>query len=121
MHYAICFIFYVLYVYPGCKTVLPKIVACEGRKEVFILASIHNKDDRYNTIVSARFIDASMYRDTCHAIRIAIQFARIAILKIKKFNFFLGSQEKRGCPLIRACSLIRSNTVHVEIIQFRKN
>ena len=28
---------------------------------------------------SARFIDASMYRDTCHAIHIAIQFARIAI------------------------------------------
>ena len=33
VHYAICFIFYVLCVYPGCKTVLPKIVACEGRKE----------------------------------------------------------------------------------------
>ena len=29
--------------------------------------------------MSARFIDASMYRDTCHAIRIAIQFARIVI------------------------------------------
>ena len=28
-------------------------------------------------LVSARFIDASMYRDTCHAIRIAIQFAKI--------------------------------------------
>ena len=25
--------------------------------------------------------------------------------------FFLTSQEKRGCPLIRACSLIRSNTI----------
>ena len=31
-----------------------------------------------------------------------------------KFLVFLtGSQEKRGCPLIRACSLIRSNTVVV--------
>ena len=34
---------YFVCVYPGCKTLLPKIVACEGRKEVFILASIHNK------------------------------------------------------------------------------
>ena len=31
-------------------------------------------------LVSARFINASMYRDTCHTIRIAIQFASIAIL-----------------------------------------
>ena len=30
-------------------------------------------------IVSARFIDASMYRDTFHTIRIAIQLAKIAI------------------------------------------
>ena len=30
-------------------------------------------------VVSARFVDASMYRDTCHAIRIAIQLGRIAI------------------------------------------
>ena len=30
--------------------------------------------------------------------------------KIKDFFFF---QEKGGCPLIRACSLIRSNTVLV--------
>ena len=29
--------------------------------------------------MSSRFIDASMYRDTCHAICIAIQFATIAI------------------------------------------
>ena len=36
-------------------------------------------------LVSARFIDASMHRDTCHAIRIAIQFAIIAIL-----NFFFS-------------------------------
>ena len=48
---------------------------------------------RQYPVVSARFIDASMYRDTCHAIlvtrylsrdtchaiRIAIQLARIAI------------------------------------------
>ena len=30
-------------------------------------------------LVSSRLIDASMYRDTCHAICIAIQFATIAI------------------------------------------
>ena len=30
-------------------------------------------------LVSSRFIDASMYRDTCHAICIAIQFATIAM------------------------------------------
>ena len=34
-------------------------------------------------VVSARFIDASMHRDTCHAIRIAIQLTSIAILKKK--------------------------------------
>ena len=34
-------------------------------------------------IVSARFIDASMYRDTSHAIRLAIQLERIA-----NFYFF---------------------------------
>ena len=28
--------------------------------------------------------------------------------------FWTGSQEKRGCPLIIACSLIRSNTVYAE-------
>ena len=27
-----------------------------------------------------------------------------------------GSREKVGCPLIRACSVIRSNTVHVSMI-----
>ena len=30
-------------------------------------------------LVSSRLIDASMYRDTCHPICIAIQFATIAI------------------------------------------
>ena len=34
---------------------------------------------RQYPVASARFIDASMYRDTCHVIRIAIQLARIAI------------------------------------------
>ena len=34
-----------------------------------------NSDAEYSSVVSARFIDASMHRDTCHAIRIAIQFA----------------------------------------------
>ena len=47
---------------------------------------MYNEDDIYNTIVSARFIDESMYHDTCHAIRIAIQFARIAILNKKMFR-----------------------------------
>ena len=42
-------------------------------------------------VVSARFIDASMYRDVCHAIRIAIQFARIKIFLVvpEVFFFFL--------------------------------
>ena len=41
----------------------------------------------YTMLESARFIDASIYRDTCHAIRIAIHLAIISILKKKKkFN-----------------------------------
>ena len=46
------------------------------------------EEKRVLELVSARFIDASMHRDTCHAIRIAIQFASIVILKKKKKNFF---------------------------------
>ena len=43
--------------------------AKESSRIVNIIKSVHR------VLVSARFIDASMYRDTCHA----IQFARIAI------------------------------------------
>ena len=39
----------------------------------------------YTMLESARFIDASIYRDTCHAIRIAIHLAIISI-----FNFFFN-------------------------------
>ena len=38
----------------------------------------------YCSLVSARFIDASIYRNTFHAIRIAIHFARIAILSANR-------------------------------------
>ena len=52
--------------------------------------------------MSARFIDASMHRDTCHAIRIAIQFASIAILKKKKklhtIPFSNARPKSRGSP-----------------------
>ena len=43
-------------------------------------------------VVSSRFIDASMYRDTCHAICIAIQFATIAIPAILQHScvFYLN-------------------------------
>ena len=34
---------------------------------------------------------------------------------MKCFGFF--SQEKKGCLLIRACSLIRSNTVHFFLVK----
>ena len=47
-------------------------------------------------LVSARFIDASMYCDTFHAIRIAIQFARIAISEILRHScvFYLNVAQK---------------------------
>ena len=43
-------------------------------------------------VVSSRFIDASMNRDTCHAICIAIQFATIAIPAILQHSciFYLN-------------------------------
>ncbi len=46
----------------------------------------------HRPLVSSRFIDASMYRDTCHAICIAIQFATIAILAILQHSclFYLN-------------------------------
>ena len=57
MQFALSFMYFVC-IYPGCKTLLPKIVACEGRKEgrkslfwqVYIIII---QDDRYNTICSA--------------------------------------------------------------------
>ena len=42
----------------------------------------------YTMLESARFIDASIYRDTCHAIRIAIH---LAIILIQKNNFFFNA------------------------------
>ena len=39
--------------------------------------------DFWIKLVLARFIEASMYRDTFYAIRIAIHFARIAILSVQ--------------------------------------
>ena len=42
-------------------------------------------------------------------------------IKNKKINFFFFNTKNGGCPLIRACSLIRSNTVILRIeyrIQF---
>ena len=59
---------------PGCKTLLPKIVACEGPL-IMMTGSLKKKKK-----------------------------------KIKDFFF----QKKGGGSLIRACSLIRSNTVHVK-------
>ena len=40
---------------PRCKTLLPKIVACEGRKEGNLYFDKYTlvQDDRYNTILSA--------------------------------------------------------------------
>ena len=60
---------YFVCVYPGCKTLLPKVVACEGPL-IMMTGSLSPKKKNY---------------------------------KKKK--------KKRGCSLIRACSLIRSNTV----------
>ena len=62
---------YFVCVYPGRKTLLPKVVACEGPL-IMMAGSLSKK-------------------------------------KKKKKN-----KKKRGCSLIRACSLIRSNTVAVE-------
>ena len=58
---------YFVCVYPGCKTLLPKIVACEG--PLIMMTGSLKKRKEENT--------------------------------------------KRGCSLIRACSLIRSNTVRM--------
>ena len=46
---------YFVCVYPGCKTLLPKIVACEGRKEGNLYFGKYTliQDDRYNTILLA--------------------------------------------------------------------
>ena len=41
---------------------------------------------------------------------------KITKLKIKNNNFFFFFFFKRGCPLIRACSLIRSNTVFCFVV-----
>ena len=43
----------------------------------------------WNLLVSERFIDASMYHDTFHAIRIEVQFARIAIQLNNKMKHLL--------------------------------
>ena len=61
---------YFVCVYPGCKTLLPKVVACEGPL-IMMTGSLSQKKEK----------------------------------KKKK------KKKKRGCSLIRACSLIRSNTV----------
>ena len=51
-------------------------------------------------IVSARFIDASMYRDTSHAIRIAIQLERIANFYF--YNFFkLTTLREINCTIYK--------------------
>ena len=65
---------YFVCVYPGCKTLLPKIVACEGPL-IMMTGSLKKR-----------------------------------FKKIKRFFFFFF--KKRGGSLIRACSLIRSNTVN---------
>ena len=62
---------YFVCVYPGCKTLLPKVVAREGPL-IMMTGSLSQKKK-----------------------------------KLQK------EEEKRGCSLIRACSLIRSNTVLV--------
>ena len=61
---------YFVCVYPGCKTLLPKVVACEGPL-IMMTGSLSPKKKK----------------------------------TLKK------KEEKRGCSLIRACLLIRSNTV----------
>ena len=63
---------YFVCVYPGCKTLLPKVVACEG-PFIMMTGSLKKK-------------------------------------KNYKKNY-KKKKKKRGCSLIRACSLIRSNTV----------
>ena len=57
--------------------------------------------------MSARFIDASIYRDTSHAIRIAIQLERIANYYFFSFNliFFLN-HEPLGDKLYNLYGLI---------------
>ena len=66
---------YFVCVYPGCKTLLPKVVACEGSL-IMMTGSLSQK-------------------------------------KITKKKNYKKKKKKRGCSLIRACSLIRSNTVFI--------
>ena len=66
---------YFVCVYPRCKTLHPKVVACEGPL-IMMTGSLSLKKKK-----------------------------KITKKKLQK------EEEKRGCSLIRACSLIRSNTV----------
>ena len=75
--------------------------AKESSRIVTIIKNVHR------VLVSARFIDASMYRDTCHAIRITIQFARIAIPAILQRScvFYLNVTQTFNCLLIQSASV----------------
>ena len=68
--------------------------------------------NEYLVLVSARFIDASMYRDTCHAIRITIQLGRIAIffLVVPEVGSFLLSSLNNLQSIISK-AFVASNTV----------
>ena len=69
---------YFVCVYPGCKTLLPKVDACEGPL-IMMTGSLSQKK--------------------------------------KKKKFKIKKKKKRGCSLIRACSLIRSNTVVIKPVR----